>query len=597
MRESDSVAENKVCSPGAWLFSRLEELWAELQPLTPFGRDVIAKRIVHSDQEMILSSYDDINAYESFIRVHGSDKARIDRLAWHLGRIPRLPSFADSDIAGAMDTEVGDVGMGGDFNVVELFLFKKFLSNYKACHDLLDDALRERFGFSFESEPLSALLEKGGSDSETFQISERYDGELRRIRSDIGRIGEELEKAKRVLAESARDTWGLDFTGRDFLTVPIEKAVAIASESNCGTRGRIAVEPYDDFSCLVRILPDSAYLALELRREALRDEESCAENSIASKISKIVQRSRTDFERYMRAAERLDLARCRYLLKKKYDLCRPEFLGRGISIKSGRFLPLLQDCNDMRTTYVPIEIDLRHPVTVLFGSNMGGKTVVLQSLLFFQIMAQSCLNVPAKAFSSQVFDAIEYVGEGAGGESRGLSSFGHEIHFLSKILRMSMTKSCLVAFDEFAHTTGSEEAEALLAAVIHHFSGMDRCAILFATHFRGIARHNNVHWLKMAGLDIEAARIWFSAGKSGIADASGKAEFLETSQSLEERIRRINKMMRYEILEDKGGGGDIEDRSDALEIASLLGLDKNIVDEAVSNLSGRRLMYREKYPE
>jgi len=56
-------------------------------------------------------------------------------------------------------------------------------------------------------------------------------------------------------------------------------------------------------------------------------------------------------------------------------------------------------------------------------------------------------------------------------------------------------------------------------------------------------------------------------------------------------------MMRYEILEDKGGGGDIEDRSDALEIASLLGLDKNIVDEAVSNLSGRRLMYREKYPE
>lgn len=596
MKEYDSAADNIVCSPDAWLFSRLEELWAELQPLTPFGRDVIAKRIVHSDPVMILSSYDDIDAYESFIRVHGSDKARIDRLAWHLGRIPRLPSFADSDIAGAMDAEAGDAERGGDFDVVELFLFKKFLSNYKACHDLLDDASRERFGFSFVSEPLSALLEKGGSDSETFQISERYDGELRRIRSDISRIGEELEKAKRALAESARDTWGLDFMGRDFLTVPIEKAVAIASESDCGTRGRIAVEPYDDFSCLVRILPDSAYLALELRREALRDEESCAENSIASKISKFVQRSRADFQRYMRAAERIDLAKCRYLLKKKYDLCRPEFRGKGISVERGRYLPLLQDCNVMGTTYMPIEIDLRHPAAVLFGSNMGGKTVVLQSLLFFQIMAQSGLYVPAKAFSSQVFDAIEYVGEGAGRESRGLSSFGYEIRFLSKLLAIAMTKSCFAVFDEFAHTTGSEEAEALLAAVIHHFSGMERCAFLFATHFRGIERHKNVHWLKMAGLDINAARIWFSAGQSGIADASGMAESHGSSLSLEERIRKINKMMRYEILEDRGGDGDHEDRSDALEIASLLGLDKNIVDEAVSNLSGRRLTYREKYP-
>lgn len=591
MREIDAASGDGVCSPGAWLFSRLEEFWAELQPLTPFGRDVIARRIIHSDRGKILSSYDDIDAYESFTRVHGSDKSRIDRLAWHLGRIPRLPSFADSDIADAMDAADEDSGKDSGYDVMELFLFKKFLSNYKACHDLLDDALRERFGFSFVSEPLSALLEKGGSDPETFQISERYGEELRRIRSDIGRIEEELEKARRVLAESARDTWGLDFMGRDFLTVPVEKAVAIASKSDCGTHVRIAVESYDDFSCLVRIQPDPVYLALESRKEALRDEERSAENSIASKISKIVQRSRADFERYMRAAERLDLARCRYLLKQKHDLCRPEFRGGGISVEGGRFLPLLQDCKVMGTTYAPIEIDLRHPVAVLFGSNMGGKTVALQSLLFFQIVAQSGLYVPAKAFSSQVFDAIEYAGEGAGGESRGLSSFGYEIHFLSKVLRMSRTKSCLVAFDEFAHTTGSEEAEALLAAVIHHFSGMERCAILFATHFRGIARHKNVHWLKMAGLDIKAARIWFSA------DASGMAEVFESSPSLEERIRRINRLMRYEILEDKGENADREDRSDAIEIASLLGLDGNIIDEAVLNLSASRLKRREKYPE
>ncbi|HWR10200.1 MAG TPA: hypothetical protein VN445_00105 [Rectinemataceae bacterium] len=578
MKNSAAVSGNGTCSSRAWLFSRIEELWAEFKPLTPFGKDRIASRTVYSDPRIIEAAYDDTDAYESFVLAQGSEKARVDKLAWHLGRIPRLPTPNDSDAAHRAGGGYADSAEPECFDVVELFLFKKFLSNYKACHELLDDGIKEHFEFDFCSEELTALFDKGGSDPETFQISERYDNELKRLRDEISRAGEELEKENKALAESALITWGLDFMGRDFLTVPIERGLALASGTECGNNARLSVEAYDDYSCIVRMLPDAICLSLETRKETLRERESAVESAVVADISRVVQLSGKVFERYSRALERLDLARCRYMLKEKFDLRRPRLGDGGISIGGGRFLPLIRDCQAMGTAYVPMDLTIQHPVAVLFGSNMGGKTVVMESLLFFQIMAQSGAYVPAKVFSTRVFDRIEYVGEETESENKGLSSFGYQIHALCTVLKMAEGKSCLVAFDEFAHTTSSEEAEALLAAVIHRFSAMERCTALFATHFRGIARRGNIHWLKMAGLDIEAARKKFLTDAALVEDRAGGGA------SLKERIRSINTLMRYEIVLDGDRGGEHPDRSDALEVASLLGLESDIVEEAMLNL-------------
>lgn len=552
------TSTGEVCSPRAWNFSRMEELWKQLAPLTPYGRDVVARRIVYADPEVLLALYDDADAYGRYSLSREKGKATLDKLAWHLGRIPRLPSFGLSEEG---------------FGLVELFLFKKFLSNYKACFDLLDDEARNRFGFRFSSSGLEASFAQGGSDPETFQISERYDGDLKRVREEIAAAGEELGKAKESLANSALAVWGLDFKGRDFLTLPLDEAMAIASRQDSDAGLRISVEPYDDYACLVRILPDASLFTLERRREALRDEERMLEGKVMAGLSGEVLRSRQDFEDYSFAIERLDLARCRYVLARKHDMRRPDFGREGIEVERGRFLPLLNDCDALGTRYFPVDVAIRHPAAVLFGSNMGGKTVALQSLLFFQIAAQSGISVPAARFSSKIFEVIEYVGEGPDRAGKGLSSFGREISALSAVLEKTAGKSCLAAFDEFAHTTSSEEAEALLDAVIHRFSTMRHCLVLFATHFRGIARRKGICWLRMAGLDRGAAREVL-AGGAGDPGAG----------SLEDRLRSINRLMRYEIAEDSGGGAEGSDRSDALEVASLLGLDPVIVDEATRNL-------------
>jgi hypothetical protein len=567
-----------AASSHAWLFSRMEEFWSELKPATPYGKDSITQRIVHADPDTISAAYDDTDTYGRFVHSQSSGKIRTDRLAWHLGRIPRLPFFGVPEKGKTTGTRWSGNADGACFEIVELFLFKKFLSNYKGCFDLLDECTKKRFGFRYSSNALADLLGQGGNDPETFHISERYDEDLRRSRMETATIGAVIDEARSIMAGAVRETWGIDFGGRDFLTVPVETGMAIASEPDCGNNVRLSVEPYDDYSCIVRILPDASLLALERRRESLREEERTVEHSVISKISMYIEQSRDDFGDYVRAVERLDLARCRFLLKEKFNLCRPDLSGERMSIQGGRFLPLLHDCKAVGTNYVPIDVKLHFPVAVLFGSNMGGKTVALESMLFFQIVAQSGLHVPAETFSSRVFDFIEYVGEGTNRGERGLSSFGREICELSKVLEKSRHGSCFVAFDEFAHTTSSEEAEALLSAVIRRFSTLDQCTVLFATHFRGITRQEGVHWLQMAGLDTGAARTKF------LAKVEDGAE-----DSLEKRIWSINRLMRYVIIEDSDMRGDRAGNSDALEVALLLGLESGIVEDAMSilgNFSG-----------
>lgn len=561
-------SKTSACSKAAWEFARVEEFWREFEPLTPYGKEYFEARRVHSSLAAIEADYGDIDAYTGFVAGAKSDPSRLDKLAWHLRRIPRLPCF----------------GVPG---VVELFLFKKFLSNCKACAELLDSAARSHFGIEFTSEELAGLLSLGGADPESFHISDAYDASLRPIRAKIAATANEIAQRYAALADVAREAFGFDFAGREFLIVPAASGIAAAAE---GAGSGVSVEPYDGRSLRVRIVPDAAILELERRREALRDEERALEAAAAARISAAVDRAEADFTRYAKAITRLDVARSRCLLAEKRGLRKPLLNASALRIEKGRFLPLADDCASMGTGYTPIALELRHPAAVISGSNMGGKTVALQSLLFLQILAQSGMYVPAARFEGKLYDFIEYVGEGRLGEdgSRGLSGFGREIRDLSGILRKSERGACLVAFDEFARTTGSEEAEALLSEVVGRFAAARRCTALFATHFGGIERDATAQWFHMAGLDRRAAREHIGAGSADVLGAEPPAGAeTETDAASDARLRDINRLMRYEIIEEESALGGSPASSDALEIATLLGLDESLVAGAKRRLARR----------
>ncbi len=540
---------NQLAVDDAWAFARVDEFWSHYNPMTPWGKDEKETRRILVDPALIEARYDDIETAVTWMQSHAGDTVSIDRMSYHLKRLPRIPGTA-KDL----------------YELTELFQVKKFLANYRGILTGLGTVTAARFGIEQieEGRPtgaLAAFLSKGGLDPETFHVSDSYDPALAEIRAGIAGVDAFIATGRAQAEAEATGLFGVSFDGREFLVVPREAALAMADSG-----GRFSLEPYDDTRYTVRILPSMNVLEAMGERERLRESEQKAEERVISRISGLVRQALPDLEIAVVAITRWDLARAGAVLSFELALTRPSIDSRTMVFDDARFVPCQDECARFGMVYAPLSARFDSQAIVLFGSNMGGKTVVLQTVLFFQLVAQAGLFVPAGAFRTHVYERIEYVGERSGERLEGLSGFGLEVWRLGKVREAG--SASLVAFDELARTTGSHEAEALLSAVVEAYAepvgGVCKSAhvrAFFATHFRGVARIPGAEYRKMRGLDRKAVEA---------------AQAVVASRPLAERLSGINHCMKYEVIEDDGLVAD----SDALAIASLLGLDKSIVERA-----------------
>jgi len=627
----------QVATQRAWDFARVEEFWSRFTPLTPYGRDARELRLTLDDRASLEALYD---AADAALRLtERSAGPTLDRVRYHLGRMPRLP-------LDGLETR------GEELEVIEVFQVKKFLSNLRAVVSLLDEDARAFFRLHFASVELAALLDAGGSDPETFFIADSYEPSLAALRAEIAEVDEALRVSRAARAKTVLAEQRLDFAGRDFLVVPhetarsllascAERSTAGPSAAGSSAAGRPAtehsaadplvtgrpegaaafiVEAYDGESCIVRLQDDETVLLLEERRSILAGREREAEVRALRSLTAAIVAEAGRLRAYVEAIRDFDLALARARLTKELGLVRPRLGSERLAVARGVFLPCAKDCEAMGLRYTPVDLDLPEPAAVIFGSNMGGKTVALQSLLFFQILAQAGHFVPAQSFKTVVHSRIVYVGglEQTSGreEGRGLSGFGFEIRSFVEAVAPAMPaeraslgaasepppaagpsarpapsiatptaqrpagprpppaaagpstaaatepQGAFIVFDEFARTTASREAEAILSAAIESLASTPGGRALFSTHFHGVRRVRGVRFLRMLGLDRRAL-----------------GESLETAGPLAERIRRINGLMRYELAEEDERLGE---GSDAIAIASLLGLDRAIVERATT---------------
>jgi len=521
----------------AWDFARVDEFLAAWEPLTPWGKDAKVSREVSIDRGSIESGYDDIDAARALIAALEGDPVSLDRLSWHLKRMPRVPLDARDS-----------------YDALELFQMKKFLANYRGVAALANSTGKAlRFELAEACAALAAELDRGGSDAETFFLADAYHPDLAAVRSALSRVDAEL-RAVRAAAESrVRDSAGLDFDGRDFLVVPSE-----ALSGPVAAAAGLSLEPYDDGHFLARLLPLAAELRLAEERERLLAREAACEGEALARLSVMAREAMPELRAAVAAVARFDLARAGAALALKLGLSRPALDSDSMLIEEARFVPVESDCARLGLAYRPLDARFDSSAVVLFGSNMGGKTVALQTVLFLQLLAQAGHFVPARAFRTRVYGRIAYVGELAGERLAGLSGFGFEIWRFERAWKDRA--GSLVAFDEFARTTGSHEAEALLSAIVEAYAKGAGSRAFFATHFRGVARVEGASYLRMKGLDRGAA-----------------SEALDAEAPLEERLAGINRHMRYELVEDEAGS---DAGSDALAIAELLGLDPGIAARA-----------------
>ena len=141
-----------------------------------------------------------------------------------------------------------------------------------------------------------------------------------------------------------------------------------------------------------------------------------------------------------------------------------------------------------------------------------------------------------------------------------MSSFGQEIVDLRNALGHRDGVSLLV-MDEFARTTNSQEAAALIAGLLSFLNSTDRTYSLLATHYAGLPRFDRVRPWRMKGIDW--ARLRGEVGSQPAGDLAA-------------RVRAINRCVPYEMVP----AGDEQVVHDAVSIAAMLGLDEAIVEFA-----------------
>lgn len=151
-----------------------------------------------------------------------------------------------------------------------------------------------------------------------------------------------------------------------------------------------------------------------------------------------------------------------------------------------------------------------HPVLLITGPNMGGKSTFMRQTALITIMAQLGSFVPCSHACLPIFDQI-FTRIGASDDLiSGQSTFMVEMLEANNALRFA-SKNSLIIFDEIGRGTATFDGMAIAQSMIEYIAIHIRCITLFSTHYHELTMLEekygiqNVH----AGAQIENDSIVF----------------------------------------------------------------------------------------
>ena len=275
----------------------------------------------------------------------------------------------------------------------------------------------------------------------------------------------------------------------------------------------------------------------ELRLAQEREEEK-----VLRFLSAKVEAVSNDLLRGREMLAQLDLA----VAKARYSLATNSTSPTMIDVP-GEYVWLLDARHPLlEGEVVPTTVKLgdRWSLLLITGPNAGGKTVALKTIGLLTLMAQAGLHVPAREANLSLFDGV-YADIGDQQSIQlSLSTFSSHIQNISVIMKQATSRS-LVLIDELGSSTDPEEGAALAKAILLHFS-RHGITLVATTHQRDVAN--------------------FVQDQPGMMNASVELDPRTLAPT-------------YRLTSGLPG------RSYALTIASRLGMDAEITEDAQNMLS------------
>ncbi len=455
-----------------------------------------------------------------------------------LARLARLP-----DISAAL----ARVAVGDSLDDAEALAFLRFADGASELQRALEgcDELPNCAGEAVEA--LRVLFERGRVGGHAFYLHDSFDDALRSERERYEEARARFEAARGRLERKVAEALGRSARfDEEFIVLREELAKPLPSGV------RVVREAPTYVLCEID-LDEESRAQLERREEAARA-VALAEERVRAALAREVFTLGDGLARATFALGEIDLVLAAASWAQRFA-CRPAELDAAgeIQIVEGRWLPLQERLESAGGAFVPSSISWSG-AAIVTGPNMGGKSVALRTVGFIALCASLGLPVPAQRARLALPPMIRWLGIGPDDETRGalLSSFAEEAVRLRDAFRALAPRSLLLV-DEFARTTTPREGFAILVASLQ--SARERGAdIIAATHLAGVAA-------------AAGARHFAVRGLRGIPTPTPGAD-------IDRLLAALADCMDYRIEELSE---DRRESSDALALASLLGVDEGIV--------------------
>jgi len=433
----------------------LERRWSQVAWLTEDRhRDPIQK---------LLSSVPDLDRLLGRVALGLATPPELGQLREGLGQIQKLPAILSRE---------------GWFNeAVDLDLWPE---GTPLCEDLLSELQR----CLAEAPPLE--LDKGGV------IHEGVDAELdavRRLARDAKQVMLELEEEER--AASGIGSLKIKYNRVFGYYFEITKANLGAAPAHFIRKQTLAN---------AERFTTEKLMAFEQRLLSAETDQVRLEEIQYRRLLALVLDSRANLTALSQAIARLDVLSAFAEKARHGGWLRPEIIDGHELVLNGARHPMLE--SRMGRECIPNDLDLRslHPMAVVTGPNMGGKSTFLRTAALLVVLAQTGCFVPAELMRFSLTDRI-FTRIGASDFlSKGQSTFMVEMTETARILAQ-VTPASLVILDEIGRGTSTRDGLALAEAIALHLRNLKGGSprTLFATHYFELtkladdARVRNLH--------------------------------------------------------------------------------------------------------
>ncbi len=291
---------------------------------------------------------------------------------------------------------------------------------------------------------------------------------------------------------------------------------------------------YDAYSEALAALRRQFRTADEEQRPALMlqmgDEEERIRTQLAAKARPMAAAALEALD----AVARIDIRMSRAVQVLRRGLCIPQ-IAEGTAYK-GLFHPAVAErLADAGRAFQPVDFGFGAAPTLVTGSNMGGKSVLLHMVALAQCLCQYGFGVPARQASVAPVDGVALCLAEPDAMKRGLSAFAAEIvNIQAVIAQLREGSDILAVIDEPAQTTNPAEGAALVAGLLEVLDGLNARAVV-TTHYGGIA--GNFRRMRVKGFTGVGPEVGLTPANVGDYMDYGLVEEADGTQAPREALR------------------------------------------------------------